>query len=239
MDYVYFATDAGPTGLTAEKLAKYPLLSYPHGIILTPERVELLEKYVEQGGTLLLGCRTGYKDINGKCPMHKLPGLLQKLSGADVIEHTFVAPDEGKITVNWDGTMFEAPVFNDLLEALGSAKIVGTYTNSYYAGKGALVRNSFGKGTVYYFGGAFNRETAAVFLKKLGIAGPYDDIIEAPEDCEIAVRVKGDKKYMFVLNYSKQAKKLTLKKQVTDLYSAKTVSGSIELPPYGTAVFAF
>ena len=233
MDYVYFTAD-----LKVEQLSKYPLLIYPHGIILTPERVDLLEKYVEQGGILLLSCRTGYKDIHGKCPMHKLPGLLQKLSGADVMEHTFIAPDEGKVMVNWDGEVFEAPVFNDILEALGSAKIAGTYTNSYYAGKGALIRNSFGKGAVYYFGGAFNRETAAVFLKKLGFSNPYGDLIEAPEDCEIAVREKEGKKYLFVLNYSRQAKKIFLKKQLTDLYAAKPASGAVELPSYGTAVFA-
>jgi beta-galactosidase len=232
MDYVYFTPD-----LRVEDLAKYPLLIYPHGIILSPERVELLESYVEQGGTLLLGCRTGYKDIHGKCPMHKLPGLLQKLSGADVVEHTFVAPDEGKVTVNWDGTVFEAPVFNDILEALGSAKIVGTYTNSYYAGKGALVSNSFGRGTVYYFGGTFNRETAAIFLTKLKFANPYGDNIEAPSDCEIAVRGKGDKQYLFVLNYSREARTVTLKKLMTDLYSGKTLTGAVEMPPYGTAVY--
>jgi len=233
MDYVYFTAD-----LTVEQLAKYPLLIYPHGVILTAERAALLTQYVERGGTLLLGCRTGYKDIHGKCPMHKLPGLLQKLSGADVVEYTFVAPDEGKVMVTWEGTEFEAPVFNDICEALGSAKIAGTYTTSYYAGKGALIRNSCGKGTVYYFGGAFNRETAAVFLKKLGIANPYGSIIEAPEECEIALRRKGDRMFLFVLNYSKQKKKITLKKQLTDLYTAKAVSGAFELPAYGTAVFS-
>jgi len=233
MDYVYFTPSLKP-----EHLAKYPLLIYPHGVILDPERVELLESYVEQGGTLLLGCRTGYKDIHGKCPMHRLPGLLQKISGADVVDYTFAAPDEGKVLVDWDGTVFEAPVFNDILEALGGAEIAGTYTNSYYAGKGALIRNSFGKGTVYYFGGAFNRKTAVLFLKKLGLANPYGDIIDVPEDCEIAVRGKGEQKYIFVLNYSKQAKRVTLKKQMTDLYTAKTVSGAFELPPYGTAVFS-
>jgi beta-galactosidase len=234
MDYVYFTPD-----LTVERLAKYPLLIYPHGIILTSERAELLEKYVEQGGTLVLGCRTGYKDISGKCPMVRLPGLLQKLSGTDVVEYTFAAPGDDKVMVDWEGTVFEAPVFNDFVEALGSAKITGIYTTGYYAGKGALIRNSFGKGTVYYFGGAFNRETAKTFLEKLDMAEPYRGVIELPEDCEIAVRGKDDKKYLFVLNYSKRSQTVVLKKELTDLYSGKVLSGAIELAPYGTAVFLY
>jgi beta-galactosidase len=171
--------------------------------------------------------------------MVKLPGLLQKLSGADVTEYTFVAPDDGKIMVDWEGTAFEAPVFNDIVEALKGAEIAGTYTNGCYAGKGALVRNSFGKGTVYYFGGTFNRETAKTFLEKLGAAAPYRGVIELPEDCEIAVRGKDGKKYIFVLNYSKKSQTVVLKKQLTDLYSGKPLSGALELAPYGTAVFLY
>ena len=233
MDYVYFTGD-----LKVEALTKYPLLIYPHGIILSPERVELLEKYVAQGGILLLGCRTGQKDINGKCPMHMLPGLLRKLSGADVKEYTFVAPDEDKVMVDWDGSVFEAPLFNDVLEALGGAEILGTYKNSYYAGKGALVRNTWGKGSVYYFGGAFNQETASVFLSKLVPANPCVDVIDAPLDCEIALRANAGNRYYFVLNYSKQKRTITLKKQMTDLFTGEKKSGALELPPYGTAVFS-
>ncbi|MDR1970470.1 MAG: beta-galactosidase [Treponema sp.] len=232
MDYLYLTAE-----VSLETLKKYPVLFYPHPVILTEDRAALLESYVESGGTLVLGCRTGYKDINGKCPMVKLPGLLQKLSGADVVDYTFVAPDEGIITVEWDGEEFDAPVFNDVLEPLGKAEILGTYRKSYYAGKAALLCNAYGRGKVYYFGGAFSLRGASVFLKKLKLAEPHAHVIEAPQDCEIALRIKGDEKYYFVLNYSKEAVSITLKKELRDLYSGKTAAGKLELPPYGTAVY--
>jgi beta-galactosidase len=231
-DYVYIDDFTGH-----EDLSKYPVLFYPHAVIMTEKRAKLLEKYVEAGGVLVLGCRAAYKDSAGKCPMIKLPGLLQNLTGTDVTEYTFTAADEGMITVDWDGTEFEAPVFNDIMEPLGKARVLGRYTKSYYASSPALIVNEYGKGKVYYFGGTFSPQTAAVFLEKLGLADPYREYFQLPECCELAVRKKGEDRFFFVLNYTKEAVRVTVKKEMTDLYSRKDVSGEIELPAYGTGVY--
>jgi beta-galactosidase len=232
MDYVYIDDT---TELKA--LSKYPALFYPHAVIMTEQRARLLEEYVKAGGTLVLGCRAGYKDTTGKCPMVKLPGLLQNLSGVDVREYTFTAADEGIVTVDWDGTEIEAPVFNDILSPLESARTLGSYTKSYYKSSPALIVNEYGKGKVYYFGSVFSRESAGVFLEKLGIAHPYRDLFELPECCELALRKKEEKHFFFVLNYAKKTAHITLKTEMIDLYSQKSVSGTIELPAYGTAVY--
>jgi beta-galactosidase len=232
MDYVYLTET-----VTVDTLKKYPVLFYPHAVIMTKERAGLLEEYVASGGTLVLGCRAGYKDINGKCPMIKLPGLLQGLSGADVIDYTFTASGDDSTLVDWEGSMIEASVFNDILEPLKNAKVAGTYTSNYYAGKAALIYNEYGKGKVYYFGGAFGRGTAKVFLEKLNIAEPYRNIIDLPEYCELAVRRKDDCKYFFILNYAKHTAALDFRQEVYDLYTKKPVTGPVELPAYGTGVY--
>jgi beta-galactosidase len=232
MDYIYFTES-----LNLETLKQYPVLFYPHAVILNKERIDLLESYVKDGGILVLGCRTGYKDDTGKCPMVKLPGLLQNLSGVDVLEYSFVGPDDGKIMTDWEGTPLEAAVFNDVLAPLGNAKVLGTYQNNYYAGKPALIRNEYGKGMVYYFGAAFSCATVLVFLEKLEIANPHKDIVEADTCCEIALR-RGDRgNFLFVLNYAKTTTQVTLKKEMKNLYTGRICSGKIELPPFGTAVY--
>jgi beta-galactosidase len=231
-DYVYIDDFTDP-----KILSKYPVLFYPHAVIMTEKRAKVLEEYVQAGGILVLGCRTAYKDITGKCPMVKLPGLLQNLSGVDVTEYTFIAADEGMITVDWDGTELETPVFNDILEPLDNARILGRYTKSYYASSPAIIVNEYGKGRVYYFGSVFSRQGAKAFLEKLGVAYPYHDFFELPECCELAVRKKEEEHFFFILNYTKEAVRITLKKEMTDLYSKKNLSGRIELPAYGTGVY--
>ena len=219
-----------------ENLKKYTVLFYPHASIISEERAELLREYVEAGGTLVVGCRSGYKDMNGKCVMEKLPGLLSELTGTDIPEYSFIAPDAGKVTVNWDGTEFEAAVFADLLEPVGNGKLEASYTADYYAGSGALISCRAGKGTAYYYGSAWTEESARIFLEKLQVISPYEGIIELPETCEIAVRRKEGAAYLFVLNYKKTPAELTLRTEGTDLYTGSRVSGKVTLDGYGTMV---
>lgn len=234
-DYIYLESHP-----TLESLQQYEVLFYPHASILTKERMALLEQYVAGGGKLVMGCRTGYKDLNGKCVMEYLPGLAAKVTGTDIPEYSFVAPDDGKVMVDWNGVKIEAAVFNDLLAPVGDgAEVLGTYVSSYYAGTPALVKNSFGEGEAYYFGGAFALDTAAVFLEKLGVAQPWSQVISLPESCELAVRRKEGRYYLFVLNYLPEPAEIILKKELTDLLEGGNASGHLQVEGYGVKVFSY
>lgn len=232
-DFVYLEAHA-----TLESLRQYEVLFYPHAVILSRERMALLEEYVAAGGKLVMGCRTGYKDMDGHCVAEYLPGLAARVTGTDVQEYSLVAPDEGRIMADWDGTRMEAAVFNDLLAPVGeNARVLARYSSSYYAGTPALIRNRFGKGEAYYFGGAFALDTARTFLEKLGVAEPYGEMVSLPEGCELAVR-KGEKaSYLFVLNYLAETVKLTLKRRLRDLWTGKDELGEAELERYGVRVY--
>ena len=233
MDYVYLREDT-----TAENLKKYQVIFYPHPVIVNQRRAAILEEYVKDGGCLVLGCRSGYKDMTGKCVMDRLPGLFAKMSGTDIPEYTRVNPDDEPVYIDWDGIRLEAAVFNDQLEPLtADAQVLGRYENCYYAGAPGLICNALGAGKVYYFGAAFTEETARVFLEKLGAASPYADVLELPRECELAVREKDGRKYYFVLNYKKTPVKIQVKEELVDLYTGETVSGQVELEAFGTKVY--
>ena len=233
MDYVYLREDT-----TAEDLKKYQVIFYPHPVIVNQQRAAILEEYVKDGGCLVLGCRSGYKDMTGKCVMDRLPGLFAKMSGTDIPEYTRVNPDDEPVYIDWDGIRLEAAVFNDQLEPLtADAQVLGRYENCYYAGSPGLICNVLGAGKVYYFGAAFTEETARVFLEKLGAASPYADVLELPWECELAVREKDGRKYYFVLNYKKTPVKIQVKEALVDLYTGETVSGQVELEAFGTKVY--
>ncbi len=231
MDYLYLNDET-----KAEELKKYQVLFYPHPTMMNAARAEILKEYTKQGGTLVIGCRSGYKDMTGKCVMDKLPGLLAELTGTDIPEYSFIAPDTGKVTVDWDGSFFQAEVFTDLLEPLEGGKIEAVYTSDYYAGSGALIGHLYGKGKAYYYGSTFTEEAADVFLEKLGVKSPYEAVISLPETCEIAVRRKGDTRYLFILNYEKTEAECRLHAVGTDLYTGEGLKGGFTIPEYGTCV---
>lgn len=232
MDYVYISD----TTAVAD-LAKYKVLFYPHATMMDQERADVLKQYVANGGTLVIGCRSGYKDMNGHCVMDKLPGLLSELTGTDIPEYSFIAPDAGAVTIDWDGTTMEASVFSDLLESVGeSAEVVGTYTADYYAGSGALVCNQYGAGKAYYYGTAFTTEAVKVFLEKLKVKTPYAEVLSMPECCELAVRAKDDKKYLFILNYEKEEVEVDFHRSAVNVETNETIVGKRILKPYEALV---
>jgi len=233
MDTVYL-TDTTET----EELRKYPVLFYPHPLILTKKRVKILEEYVNKGGLLVIGARAGQKDETGKCVMAPMPGLLSGLTKTTVEEFTFVGPADDAVGMDLDGREVEAGIFNDVLAAQNDdVKILAKYTSNYYEGLPALTETKAGKGKVLHFGGTFTRENTKAFLEYAGILDPFADIMQLPEECEVVLREKNGRQYYFVLNYDSRPREILLKKAVTDMDNGEEALGSILLKPYETKVF--
>lgn len=224
--------------LEADDLSGYRVLFCPHAAIMTEERTKLLEEYVRRGGILVFGCRNGYKDGSGQCIKENLPGLLKGLTGTDIPEYTMISPEIGEtIKVDWQGVTIELGVFSEILEPEGSGETEGVYLEDYYAGSPAVIHNRFGRGEVFYFGGAFTESAVDCILDRLGVKSPYEESIILPEKCELAVREKEGTRYIFVLNYDRNPAEIQLRKQVADLWTGESVSGPQMIEGYGTRVY--
>lgn len=249
-DVIYLQEDT-----TLSDLAKYPVLVYPHPLIIDEMKVSLLTAYVEQGGTLLLGCRIGLKNTNGICQMLPQPGLLQGLAGTDVTDFTYTSPAEEDTYALWNGQKLETPVFNDILTPLPGTKVLAHYGNSYYAGKAALTEHKAGLGKVLHLGSAFSRNSITGLLAYAGVVSPFTELIEADgKEIELSLRKKDGRSFLFVLNFQAKEVSFTLKKTMRALFAEgseyhasqdafgadgnpRDVSGLLTLPAYGTAVF--
>jgi len=235
LDFLYLRnSDAKKT--TLEDLSKYSLLIYPHATILTKDSALLLKAYVNQGGTLIMGARTGYKDEFGRCPMRPMPGFAAEICGVRVNDYTNLGPvDESEFAI-WDNTEIEAPIFNDILEPINNGKVLAIFKGNYYDGAPALVVNEIGNGRAYYFGAGFSTQTAETFLKKLGFAEPYSEILELPKEVELAVRSMNGKEYLFILNYMGHDMEINIKIPMFNLFTQKIISGTVMLEKYGVIV---
>lgn len=235
MDYVFLQPK-----LSIEDLLPYEVLIYPHGAVMTIETAALLREYAEQGGKLIFGARTGYKDEFGKCRMQEMPGPVADLCGIIVEDFTMITGTEKPALLEWSGNATEkltAEGFNDILQVENdSVEVIAHYKNKYYAGKPALTRNTVGKGVVYYYGAAFNEAVVEKLLPSLLLISPVSDWCELPQEVELAIRSSEDGDALFLLNYSSEAVKLKFKKQVQDQITGRLLENDVELEAYGVVV---
>ena len=221
---------------TLEELLRYPVLIDPHAVLLKPRRAELLRAYVEQGGTLIVGCRTGQKGPDGHCVMRPMPGLLSPVTGTEVSEFTFCSPAEPPVTADWAGETLDMPIFNDVLTALPGAKVLARYASSYYAGEPALVENTLGKGKVLHLGSAFSLSNLKLLMCYAGCLSPWEHAVEVPERVELVPREKDGRTFLFLLNYLNQSQPVTFNQPATSLLTGDVLEGTIALPPFGVEV---
>lgn len=219
-----------------EKLNAYPVLIYPHPLLMNEIRARLLENYVEQGGILILGCRSGLKDMSGRMVMMPQPGLLQKLTGSDVVDFTFASPNEDDVEAVFGDVRLEMPVFHDVLKSLGDSKVLAVYDDGFYKGEAALIENSYGKGRVLHFGSTFSRQNVKAIFEYLQILEPFADVVEAPEEVQIVLREKEGRKFYFVLNYMPGEKSVTVKRKMKNLLTDEECLGAVKMPAFGVMV---
>lgn len=220
-------------------LAQYPVAFYLHPVMIDEKRAALLRAYVEQGGTLILGCRCGYKDLNGRCVMLPQPGLLQELTGTDIRDFTFASPAEEAVYANWGEERLEMPLFNEILTPLEGAEVLARYAGSYYAGEAALMEHKLGGGRVLHLGSAFSRKNVKQILQYTGALEPFAQWIEAPETIEITLRIKEGRRYFFVLNFQPQPVYFRLNKPMRALFTDTEVQGVQMLDKFETAVYLY
>lgn len=221
---------------TVEDLSKYRVLIYPHPAILRKSTAALLTEYVERGGTIVFGCRSGYKDATGQCYMLPLPGPVAELCGIQVEDFTLIGPHQQTPGIHWKNSeVLQGDSFADILQVTSdSAEVLAVYSSDYYAGKPALVRSTRGKGTVYYYGSAFTEAAAYAMIDEMALVSPAAGWAVLPEEVELAIRAHEgtDRGYAFLLNYAHQEQAVTLLDTKRDLITDKVLHGTFTMQPF-------
>lgn len=223
--------------LSINNLKKYKVIFVPHLTIVKNSMVKLLKRYTEEGGKLVIGARSGYKDENGKCPMLTMPIKMTDLFGIEINDFTFLQDFDSSRQASFLDKKISMSDFNDILTPISSScKTLATYTEDYYAGEAAITVNSYGKGQAIYCGSSFNQSNISEILTYFNITATFEKMIKLPNVCEIAVRENEYEQYIFVLNYSGDPQKIQLIEEFVDTKNNKKISGTIELVGYDVLV---
>jgi beta-galactosidase len=214
--------------------AGYKVLIAPCAHVLTPQVAARLVAFVEDGGTLIVGPRSGVKDEENAVVNELLPGLLRELAGCSVLEYdafSMVPGLEMRVAAA-GGKTYRAHALADVLSPEGGAQVTMTYLDHYYAGEAAAVQHAYGQGRCIYLGTVLADVGYQDLLREVARRSsiPCADLI--PDSVEVTCRIRDGQRYTFYLNYSPQAVGVSLLEPGVDLLSGRQVAGSAEIPGF-------
>lgn len=129
----------------------YPVLVVPAYEMIDQPMIDKLTAYAENGGNLVLSCRSGIMDRNGHLWEAKFYQPMWKLFGAEVESYDMLVPQSPE-KVKFDGQEYSWTSWGDLLKPFAGTETWGTFQGDFYAGTPAIVSHKLGKGTVTYIG---------------------------------------------------------------------------------------
>lgn len=186
---------------------------------------ERLQAYVQQGGHLVLTCRSGLQDRNGQFYEMLYGDFIRDLIGARIVQYDALPEDTfGKVELN--GRSYDWGIWGDQLDPEPGTEVWSRYTTSFYAGAAAITHRKLGRGSVTYTGVFADRELATSVIAKLSHA-----IGHKAQPLPPKVRVLHRDGYGICLNYSDQSI------QVPAEDATQWVIGDKTVPPMGVAVW--
>lgn len=215
-------------------LKKYKVIFYVNAQMLDDVDVKELQSYVEQGGTLVLGPRSGYKDRYNRCYMLPFPGVVRELAGVEVKDFSKLdGSDNVGIVFKNTGKSARSAVFNEILELINpNARAIAQYSSDYYAGEPAVTSIPVGKGQVIYFGTFFTAENNGLLLDSIGMNDPISCWADVPKEVEVVTRKHDSGNVYIFLNYMNSVVQANFKEQVKNLVTGQVFDGETDLKPF-------
>ena len=207
-------------------LSLYPVVVAPAYQMVDKNLITKWQKYVENGGQLVLTCRTGLKDRNGHFFEAPWANEITSLIGAKISMFDALSA-ETRAKVSFNGDTYTWNVWGDILEPYFGVETWATYSDQFYAGKASVTHRKVGKGSVTYIG----TETTDGKMEKEVLKKVYDAAGITTNEQPEGVMVNWRDGFWVAINYS------SVQVSINIPASARIIFGSRELGIAGVAVW--
>ena len=193
--------------------------------------------YVEQGGHLVLGPRSGMKDEHDALNIQRQPGPLVSALGGRVEQYYAL---ETPVPVSGEAGAGMAQVWAEQLSTHDAAEqILLRYGkgDGWLEGQPAMISHRVGKGSLTYLGAVLDASamhTATEWM--LRDAGVEPEFTALPPDVEVCRRVGEGRTIYVLLNHGAAAAEIKLPRAMSDLLSDGASVSKVTLQTQGVAV---
>ncbi len=204
----------------------YPFVIAPAYQLVDDDLIHRFQSYAENGGNLILTCRTGQKDLRGHLWEAPWAAPIYPLIGAKIPFY-----DDLPVGVNGhvqaNGKSYAWGSWGDILEPESGTQILAKYTDQFYAGRPAAITRKLGKGTVTYIG----VDTLDGELERALVAQVYAAAGTTPSNLDPNFIVDWRAGFWTATNFTSKTE--TIPASV----SAQVLIGQREVPPGGVAIW--
>ena len=162
------------------ELGSYRTLVVPAAQLMDESAAKKLEQYARNGGTIIMSCRSGQKDLSGQLYESAFTKIIVPIVGVrvkyyDVLDNTYFSK------VFYNGKSYQWNNWAEILAPSPNTQILAQFEDQFYKSEAAITKAVVGKGTAYYIGvdtdnGDLEREVLKSAFADRGIA-----IEELPE----------------------------------------------------------
>jgi beta-galactosidase len=218
-------------------LRGYRLALVPNLYLVRDAAAQALERFVAEGGTLVMSFFSGIVDEHDHIRLGGYPAPFRKLLGLRVEEFAPYAPGQTSVIGTEGGDRFGCELWSDVID-LERAAAIAQYAEGWLAGRAALTRHAFHQGAAYYLGTRPDAAGMAWVLDQACREAGVEPAAQAPEGVEALRRQAGDTTLLYLLNHNHAPVELPLERPAHDLITGRQLSGALTLEPLGVAVLA-
>ena len=228
-----------------DSLAGLRLYVVPHMAVFEPAWVPAFERFVDAGGTLVIGARTASRDLASNVIADTLPGALRALAGITVEEYGRQNhPELRPLALRLEGEPCDTPTtlwYEQLApDSAAGTDIVARWTTRHLAGSPAITRRQHGRGQVFYVGTYLTTEFTTALLPLLGRHEALPPPLSTVPGIEIVERVFPDgRRFHVLINQNETSARIPSPREATwEHVSDRHLQPAemIELPPNGVAI---
>lgn len=204
----------------------YRVIVVPAYQQMSLELINKLTSFAENGGNLVISCRSGHQNELGHLWEAKHAEPIYGLIGSEIAFYDLPQSFDPGI-VEMEGNMYSWNSWGDILEPSIDTESWASYQGDFYAGKSAVTFHPLKEGSVTYVGADSQKgDLELEVLKKL-----YDRLEVPIESYPPGIIVEYRDGFGIAMNYSDSAYKIDLSKDTEILIGEK------EIPTAGVLVW--
>lgn len=216
-------------------LSGYKVVLVPNLYLVREGVGENFEKFVRNGGQLVMSFFSGIVDASDHVLLGGYPAPFRRLLGIRVEEFDPYLPGQTNEMVTSGGTTVPCTTWSDVIDLEGASSLAN-FAHDFYAGRPAVTQHLYGEGRAYYLGTNPEQSYLASLLGQICAEVGVHSPLRVPDGIEAIHRASSTESFLFLLNHRAAESTVELDSKAQDMLTGTVHSDTITLPPYGVAI---